>query len=126
MKKRVKIPVRSPKAMLNLARKMREKHVIDGEASPLRVLNWATVNALIDRSIISDEQADQMRREKLHAYQRRDTDMQELLEVLRNSRDILTGVHRDEMKALGEWGFDVLDNRESEPLPDDEPTSAKA
>jgi hypothetical protein len=126
MKKRVKIPVRSPKAMLNLARKMREKHVTDGEASPLRVLNWATVNALIDRSIINDEQADQMRREKLHAYQRRDTDMQELLGVLRNSRDILTGVYRDEMKALGEWGFDVLDNREGEPLPDDEPTSAKA
>ena len=39
MKKRVKLPANS-KQLLDLAKQVQQKHVADGEASPLLALNW--------------------------------------------------------------------------------------
>ena len=111
MKKRVKIPMRNAKSLLNLAKQVRDKHMTDGDASPLKVLNWTVVGPLIDQALVIDEKADQLKREKLKMFQQRDQQLQQLTNVLRDSRDILTGVYSKQMKVLGEWGFDVLDNR---------------
>jgi len=111
MKKRVKIPQQNPKELLELAQKLRAKHVADGDASPLKVLNWTELNPLIDSAIEVEDRALRLKREKLAIYQQRSRQLIALTNVMRNSRDILTGVHPAEMKALGLWGFDVLDNR---------------
>jgi hypothetical protein len=115
MKKRVKIPMQNAKALLDLAKKVREKHLTDGEASPLKVLNWGELNPMIDGAL-------RLKREKLNTYQQRSRRLQAVLGMVRSSRDILTGVHSDEMKALGLWGFDVLDGKAT--LPVDQPVQA--
>src|SRR5262245_47327745 len=120
MKKRVKIPMYNPSMLLELAEKIREKHVADGEASPLKVLNWEVVGAEIERALTSQQTALRLKREKLSAYQQRAHKMESVLRIVRRSRDILTGVHAEEMKALGAWGFDVLDTRENIPAGEDE------
>jgi hypothetical protein len=38
------------------------------------------------------------------------------MNVVRNTRDILTAVQSDEMKALGLWGYDVFENRSFTPV----------
>jgi hypothetical protein len=111
MKKRVKIPMRNAKSLLNLAKQVRDKHMTDGDASPLKVLNWAIVGPIIDQALATDEKADQLKREKLKMFQQRQLQLQQLTDIVRDSRDILTGVYSKQMKVLGEWGFDVLDNR---------------
>ena len=111
MKKRVKIPKQSASALLELAKKMREKHLADGDASPLKVLNWDKVSPVIDEAIELEEKALRWKREKLSIFQQRAHRLQTVLSIVRSGRDVLVGVHIDEMKALGLWGFDVLDNR---------------
>ena len=113
MKKRVRIPQQDPKALLDLALKLRAKHLADGEASPLKVLNWTEVNSLIDSAIEVEDRAIKLKREKLQMYELRSRQLITLANVVRSSRDVLTGVHRGEMKTLGLWGFDVFDNRSS-------------
>jgi len=43
-----------------------------------------------------------------------------VVNIMRNTRDVLTGVHLDEMKALGAWGFDVFDTRTTPPKEDED------
>ena len=124
MKKRVRIPVRDVKSLLDLANKVREKHVADGDASPLKVLNWDQINTAIDDAVTIEDKALKMKRDKLKFYQQRSRRIQAVVNIMRNTRDVLTGVHPDEMKALGEWGFDVLDSRTT-PQEGEEPTPEK-
>ena len=122
MKKRVRIPMRNPKALLDLAKKVREKHLADGEESPLKILNWAEINQLIDDAINAEEMALKLKREKLSMFQLRTSRMDAVAEMLRSSRNILAGVHSKRMKQLGLWGFDVLDGKVT--LPEEvEPTA---
>ncbi len=111
----MKIPVRDVKELLDLANKVREKHLADGDSSPLKVLNCDQINTTIDEAIAIEDKALKMKRDKLKLYQQRSRRMEAVVNVMRNTRDVLTGVHPDEMKALGAWGFDVLDNRTSHP-----------
>ncbi len=122
MKKRVKIPMGDPAALLDLAKKVREKHLADGDASPLKVLNWAELSPVIDEALALEERALQLKREKLSVYQQRSRRLGLMASIVRNSRDILTGVHAVEMKTLGLWGFDVLDNRVTPPEPEEAKT----
>lgn len=115
MKKRVKIPHQNPKALLDLATNMRAKHLADGEASPLRVMNWTELNPMIDDALAIEDRALQLNREKLLTYQQRRIQLKKIERAMRNTRDILTAVHSDEMKMLGLWGYDVLENRTSSP-----------
>jgi hypothetical protein len=111
MKKRVKIPKQNAKALLDLVTKVRAKHIADGDASPLKVMNWQEINATIDEALQVEEAALRLKREKLSLYQQRAQALKAVAGMARNSRDILTGVHSHQMKILGLWGFDVLDNR---------------
>ena len=116
MKKRVKIPKQNAKALLDLVTKVRAKHLADGDASPLKVLNWDEINAVITQAIEAEEKALQFKRETLSLYQQRAQALESVVAIVRNSRDILTGVHRTKMKQLGLWGFDVLDGKVTLPV----------
>jgi hypothetical protein len=113
MKKRVNIPKDDTKALLHLAAKMREKHRADGDASPLKIMNWQEIDEIINDALSFQEQAERLRREMRMAFQLRDLRAQAVLGIVRNSRNILSGMHSEQMKALGEWGFDVMDIRSS-------------
>jgi hypothetical protein len=111
MKKRVKIPMGNSKALLDLAKKVRDKHVADGEASPLKVLNWSELGPMIDDGLAVEDKALRLNREKLLTYRHRRAQLSKIRDAMRTSRDILTGVHSSEMKELGLWGYDVVEVR---------------
>jgi len=115
MKKRVKIPTSKPAEMLELAKRVQEKHIADGEESVLKRLNWQQVSPIIEKAIADHKLAERLRRDMLEAYQQRELAMNVVTEVVRDSRDILMGTFKKEMKVLGKWGFDVLDVRSTQP-----------
>jgi len=111
MKKRVTIPTSNPTALLDLAKKVQSKHTADGDASPLKVLKWSEITPKVEAAIASHEKAQQLKREMLEAFQQRDLNLGDIKDALRNSRDILSGAYKKEMKVLGQWGYEVLDVR---------------
>ena len=114
MKKRVKIPANAAE-LVALAKRVKDKHTAEGDASALRILDWAQVGPAIDESIVLQERAAQLKRELLDTYQKRDLRLEEVSQILRNSRDILAGRYGVETKTLGQWGYDVLDVRIRKP-----------
>jgi hypothetical protein len=120
MKKRVKLPANS-KQLLDLAKQVQQKHVADGEASPLHALNWEAAGPLIDKVYAEHEKAQRLRREMRQAYQQRNLEIEAVRDVVRGCRDVLTGRYFREMRTLGEWGFDVFDNRQTTKDPTQEP-----
>ena len=113
MKKRVKIPVSNPAALLELAKKVQSKHIADGEASLLNAVKRSEVSPLLEAALADHEKATRMKREMVEAYQQRNLKLQSILQALRDSRDLLSGVFKKEMKVLGQWGYEVLDVREN-------------
>lgn len=111
MKKRVKIPHNNPIELLDLAKKVQAKHLADGEESLLRDLNWAEITPILEAALLEHERSKQLKREMLEAYQQRDIQLKTIIDALRDSRDILTGVYKKKMKVLGQWGYEVLDVR---------------
>ena len=121
MKKRVRIPSQKPRLLLDLAKKVHDKHVSDGDTSLLKVLNWEEVKSLIDEAMLAQDLAERLKRQTVEAYQQRSVRLQPIVQILRDSRDILTGAYSKEMKVLGQWGFDVFDVRSNTVKPQ-EPT----
>src|SRR5688572_15558271 len=113
-KKRVKIPANAAE-LVALARRVKDKHTAEGDASALRILNWQEVGPVIDESVLLQEKASRLKRELLETYQKRDFRLEDVVKIMRASRDILTGKYGDEIKALGQWGYDVLDTRTTKP-----------
>jgi hypothetical protein len=119
MKKRVKIPVNNPKELLDLAKKVQAKHTVDAANSVLKALNWTTITPTITEATALHDKAEKAKRDMLEAYQLRDLKIEAIANALRDSRDILSGVYKKEMKVLGQWGYEVLDIRsvKAEPQP---------
>jgi hypothetical protein len=111
MKMRVKIPVYNPSELLDLAQRVQAKHLAEGDASPLKILDWEEAARIIEEAVTEHEKAQRMRREMRQAFEKRDIKLIGVLNFLRGSRDILAGRYIREMRKLGAWGFDVLDVR---------------
>lgn len=119
MKKRVTIPVSNPSALLDLAKKVQSKHLADGDASLLKILKWSEISPTLEEAVAEHEKAMQMKRSMVQAYQKRNLKLQSIIDALRDSRDILSGAYKKEMKVLGEWGYEVLDARSVQTKPDE-------
>ena len=117
-KVRINIP-KNPSEKISLAQKVNVKHVADGDASPLKLLqanSWDTVGPAADECFIVHGQAEEMSRKAEELYRKRDALLLKIDDALKSSRNLLMGVYRSEPKKLGEWGFEV----------DDTPRPAKA
>lgn len=111
MKKlRVPIPANRSKDVLELATKIMKKHFSDAEASKLSGLDWEQMQPVIEKAMQLQNEADQHRTLAMQSIQDRNLLMEEVIEVVRNSRDILTGNFKKDMKKLGNWGFTVVEN----------------
>jgi hypothetical protein len=113
MKKRVQIPA-NPAQLLELAKKVQQKHVADGSSSPLNALDWSVVGPLIEKVNADHEKAERSRRDMLEAFQQRTLSMGALKDAVRGARDVLSGRYIRQMKTLGQWGFRVMDVKSSE------------
>lgn len=109
---RIEIP-RSPDQMIKLGQDIAVEDARLGEASPLRQLEWT--NALQEDGILKEATRLQADVEKYSAlaeaaYQARKLSVAKLSKLVRRSRDILKGIHADELKQLTAYGFEVSDS----------------
>ena len=119
MKNRVRIPRKNASAILDLAKKVYAKHQADGANSELQLLNWDAMAAPIAEAQQLHDEALMHRMEMRRRIQTRSAKLLAISSKLRDSRDVLTGLHKTEMRSLEQWGFDVLDPRVSIPIEDD-------
>lgn len=108
-KMRVNIPA-NPKGLLELVGKIFAKHNADAAASPLislQDIDLVVEKAKAEAALIKHNEAENFRLLMEQAYKERDFLMQNTAKVAKNSRDLLTAIHRANMKRLGDWGFIV-------------------
>lgn len=112
---RVKIP-ESPDPLLELAKKIGDKHAADGDDSPLKGLDMTAFSAKAKKADENNELFKKLSREAEKASQDRDialgksrNDPGTLMAYVCAVRDTLLGKFRGSEKTLGEWGFIVDD-----------------
>lgn len=79
----------------------------------MSILDWEGINPIITEADALDDKINDMSRELEKLTQRRKTLVEKsdgLADFARQSRDVLSGVYRNEMKKLGDFGFDVNDS----------------
>ena len=111
-KARVSIPV-NPGDLIDLCVAIAAENKDQGKDSPLSILDWAEFNPIIVEANDLDDKITNMSRELEKLTQRRKTLVEKtdgLADFARQSRDVLSGVFRNEMKKLGDFGFDVNDS----------------
>ena len=109
IKMRVEIP-KNPKELLDLSIKVLTKHAADAAASPLNLLqdiDIAVESSKAAAALLKHNEAEDLRLQMEKAYKDRDFLMSNTATFVKNSRDLLTGMHRENMKRLGDWGFTV-------------------
>ena len=109
-KLRVPIPSNRSKELLDLATKMLHKHLSDAEASKLSLLDWQQLQPIIEKAAQLHDEAENFKTLSMQRIQDRNLLMEEVTEAVRNARDILTGAYKKDMKKLGNWGFNVIEN----------------
>ncbi len=106
---RVKIPT-NVGVKLVLAKRIYDKHQLDGTDSPLKTLkdyNWDEIGPNIIEALASHNEAETLRKQWEKAYEKRDNLMGDIDNVVKASRDLLKAVNKKNPHELGEWGFDV-------------------
>ncbi|MEL7086169.1 MAG: hypothetical protein AAF268_15355 [Cyanobacteria bacterium P01_A01_bin.3] len=109
-KPRVVIP-RKISDVIQLAQVIQSKDAELGTDSPLALLKWANKLAAIQSALDAQERAEELRDQLDSAYEERDRRIKELLESIRQSRDVLTGIYRQDMSKLTDFGFTVEKNK---------------
>ena len=95
--------------LLNLASLIVEKHKELGDASPLRVLDWVGKGDTIQKALELHKQAKEYQRLAEQAHEQRDALVEPIDDIVRQTRDLLKALYRNEPKKMGEFGFDVVD-----------------
>jgi hypothetical protein len=104
--------------LLVLAEIIYQKHQSLGSASPLNILDWSTQGPKIAEALAAHRRAEELKRLMEQAYEQRDALLSPLDAIVRQSRDVLKGIYRNEPRRIGEFGFDVVANprtKKSEP-----------
>ena len=108
---RINIP-KKPAERIGLAKRVNDKHLADGDSSPLKLLQknaWSEVGPITQICLKAHEDAEALSRQAEELYRKRDALLGQIDAAVKASRDVLTGIYRDEPKALGNWGFEVDD-----------------
>ncbi len=115
---RVKMPT-NVGVKLVLAKKIYDKHQLDGANSPLTTLkdyNWDEIGPNIVEALTFHEEAEDLRKLWEKAYEKRDLLMGDIDNVVKVSRDLLKAVNKKNPRELGGWGFDVSDTPAAKPV----------
>jgi hypothetical protein len=110
-KGRVKLP-RNPVELLTLAQKVYDIHTALGTNSKLLNLedqDWSVTGSKVKVCLSHHLKAEDLKRQMEEEYRLRDLDIQEISDIVGDSRDLLKGVFSKTPKRLGEYGFDVDD-----------------
>jgi hypothetical protein len=111
-KMRVEIP-ENPKLLLGLAADIYKRHNADGDSSPFSSIksnNWSTEGPKIGLCLKKHNEAELLKAKMEEAYKERDLLFDGISKAVRASRDVLTGIHHDNMKRMSDWGFTVIES----------------
>jgi hypothetical protein len=111
-KVRINIPV-PPSELIGLCQAVAAEHKDQGKNSPLSILDWEKIDPTIAEAKEVDAKITDLNRELEQLTERRRTLVDTpngLADFARQSRDILSGVFRNEIKKLGDFGFEVTDS----------------
>jgi hypothetical protein len=106
--------------MLDLAVKVYGKHVADGNASQLKVLEgdpWTKVGPTIAPALAKHNEAEALKGKMEAAYRERDLLTPAIDAALKSSRNLLKALNTSNPKRLAEWGFDVDDTAKAPKKP---------
>jgi len=117
---RVEIPT-DVQLLLDFGDDILDKHQKDGASSILSIINMAEYASLLTQSKQKHKEGNDFERLKEDAFEQRNLTLGLLLNqntYTENSvlfhvlciRDFLKGVFRNELRQLGKWGFDVMEN----------------
>lgn len=103
---RIEVP-RNPKEKIELSRRVFDADRSLGNTSPLKFLNWTSQDANIAKALELHNKAEVLTRELEKIYKERDTLLVVIDDLVKQSRDVLKGIYRNEPFKLGEFGFNV-------------------
>lgn len=99
----------NPKKLLELTQKILDKHLADGESSPLNLVITDSIQQTVTDGLQLNTQAETLEKQMEKAYEERDEKVKEAAKIVKQSRDILKGVYTGNLKQLGDYGFTVND-----------------
>ncbi len=114
---RVEIPT-NPTELLDLAKKVSDKHTADAANSPLKSIvdfNWNVTAGFIASAQAKDTEAAALKKKMEEAYGERDKNIDAIKESIKASRDVLLGINKKNPKTLGQWGFVVNESVSATP-----------
>ncbi len=103
---RVVIPT-NPKEKLELAKKISDKNTALAAQSPLATLKWDAIGPKIPDALQFHSQAEALRLQMEALYEKRDLILDEVDDLVKQSRDLLKAIYRNEPHRMGEFGFEV-------------------
>lgn len=110
---RITIP-KNPAELLDLAKKIYDKHQTDGAASPLNAMqdyNWAVDGPKVTPCLANHNNAEDATKKAEQFYRQRDIDLPEIKAIVQNSASILKSIYAKNPKVLGDYGFVVDDSK---------------
>lgn len=112
---RIVIP-KNPAELLDLAKKIYDKHLADGAASPLNAMqdfNWATEGPKVGPCKTNHIAAEQAAKLAEQLYRQRDVDLPDVRAIVQNSSQILKSIYAKNPKILGDYGLVVDDTKQT-------------
>ncbi|MFN7119470.1 MAG: hypothetical protein ACK4TA_21930 [Saprospiraceae bacterium] len=120
---------RNADKLITLAKNVMRKHYNDGEASPLKAIDWNMLSTKLYEAEMKLQEARRVNREKEKEIQARNRALgidrgqdsktiNTVLYIVKSVRDLLLGHFRSREQELGDWGFEVNFNSVGEDNPD--------
>jgi hypothetical protein len=109
---RISIPTNAADR-LSLGASIYEKHLADGDASPLKAIishSWDKAGPEVANGLDQHKQAEDLKSKSELAYRKRDLSLSQVDESIKATRDLLLGIYRENPKELTQWGFSVSDS----------------
>ncbi len=122
---RVEIP-ENPTELLDLAKKISNKHIADAANSPLKGIvdfNWSVTQPFIAPAQAKDAEAANFRKKAEEAIGERDKNIDQIKGSIKASRDVLLGLNKKNAKVLGQWGFAVSESVSAAPKKKTKPSA---
>jgi hypothetical protein len=109
---RIGVPT-NPTLLILLAVAIKLQHdklIKEGKPSPLSGLKWEELGPVIDEAAAADKELTDLDKEIEKLTERRKILAEgALVEFVRSSRDVLTGIFRGELHKMIDFGFEVAD-----------------
>jgi hypothetical protein len=104
--------------LLELAKKIHEKHQADGDNSPLNAMkdyDWKAEGPKIAPCKQNHDTAEEATRKAEQLYRQRDVDLPAIKNIVRNSAALLKTVYAKNPKILSDYGLQVYDSKTATP-----------